>query len=90
MINIKKIEFYENKNIIYSQLRKIRKHCGISQSDLAIKMQLQNINMDQQMISKIENNNRIVTDYELACLCSILQVEPKELLKDYYIMVKNI
>ena len=38
--------------------------------------------MDQQMISKIENNMRIVTDYELACFCQILDVTPEELLGD--------
>lgn len=47
-------------------------------------MQILNVNIDQQMISKIENNKRIVTDYELACFCKILNVDEKELLQDYY------
>ena len=42
-----------------------------------------NVSMDQQMISKIENNMRIVTDYELACFCQILNISPEELLKDF-------
>ena len=47
-------------------------------------MQVMNVNMDQQMLSKIENNRRIVTDYELACLCRILNVTERELLADFY------
>ena len=47
-------------------------------------MQVMNVNMDQQMLSRIENNLRIVTDYELACLCRILNVTERELLADFY------
>lgn len=46
-------------------------------------MKIYNRNMDQQMISKIENNSRIVTDYELACFCQILGVDVNELLTLY-------
>ena len=47
-------------------------------------MQIMNVNIDQQMISKIENNDRIVTDYELACFFIILKIDEKKLLKDFY------
>ena len=47
-------------------------------------MQTLDINIDQQMISKIENNARIVTDYELACFCRVLDVDVNEMLKDFY------
>ncbi len=57
---------------------------GLTQSELATKMQIMNVNIDQQMISKIENNDRIVTDYELACFCIILKLMKKKLLKDFY------
>ena len=39
-----------------------------------------NVNIDQQMISKIEKNNRQVTDYELAFICKCLSVTPNDLL----------
>ena len=81
---MKKISFYENKNVISRQLKLARKRCGLSQGALAAKMQTMNVNIDQQMISKIENNARIVTDYELACFCKILKVSEKELLHDFY------
>ena len=81
---MKKIEYNNNKNIIFNQLKAMRKKAGLSQNELAAKMQTLNVNIDQQMISKIENNMRIVTDYELACFCRVFDVEEKELLKDYY------
>ena len=46
----------------------------------AAKLQTMNINIDQQMISRIEKNKRQVTDYELACICKCLSVTPNDLL----------
>ena len=77
---MKKICYYDNKNIISDKLRMLREKRGLSQSDLAAKLQTMNINMDQQMISKIEKNKRQVTDYELACICRCLSITPNELL----------
>ena len=50
----------------------------------AAKLQTLGINMDQQMLSKIENNSRMVTDYELAGMCLALRVSPAELLTDFF------
>jgi len=83
IFSIKRLEYYGNRNVIYKQLRLARKKAGLSQAELAAKMQTLNVNIDQQMISKIENNTRIVTDYELACLCKILSVDERTLLQDY-------
>ena len=77
---MKKICYYDNKNIISEKLKKLREEKGFSQSNLAAKLQTMNINIDQQMISKIEKNNRQVTDYELACICKCLSVTPNDLL----------
>ena len=77
---MKKICFYNNKNIISDRLKALREKKGLSQSNLAAKLQTMNVNIDQQMISKIEKNNRQVTDYELACICKCLSVTPNDLL----------
>ena len=77
---MKKICFYGNKNIIANKLKVLREKRGLSQSDLAAKLQTMNVNIDQQMVSKIEKNNRQVTDYELACICKCLTVTPNELI----------
>lgn len=80
---MKQITFGGNKNVIGKRLSVLRKEKGITQSDLAARMQTLNVNIDQQMISKIEKNQRQVTDYELACYCKCLSVEPNEILKDF-------
>ena len=77
---MKKICFNDNKNIIAVRLKEVRQEKGISQTDLAAKLQTMNVNIDQQMISKIEKNQRQVTDYELAYICKCLSVTPNELL----------
>lgn len=85
---MKKIEFYNNKNIISSRLKQSRREKGLSQSELAAKLQLYNINIDQQMISKIEKNERQVTDYEFACFCKCLNVSSEWMLQDFQKYIK--
>ena len=80
---MKKITFGDNKNIISKNLKAFRKERKMSQSELAAKMQTFNVNIDQQMISKSENNARFVTDYELACFCSILGVDVNKMLQSF-------
>lgn len=84
MIHIKQIIYYDNKNIIHDRLRKAQAERGISQTDLAAKMQLLNVNIDQQMISKIEKNQRQVTDYELTCICKCLNVSLDWMTQDFF------
>lgn len=81
------ITFNGNKNVVGRKINEIRCRENLSQSDLAAKMQVMNCNIDQQMISKIEKNQRQVTDYELACFCVCLQCSAKELLEDFCKMI---
>ena len=80
---MKRLEYLGNKNIIHRQLRELRQRKGLTQSNLAAQMQVMNVTIDQQMISKIENNTRIVTDFELVCFCRILGVDERTLLGDF-------
>lgn len=85
---MKKITFNNNKNIISKALTEFRQSRNLSQGELAAKMQTMNVNIDQQMISKIEKNQRQVTDYEFACFCKCLNVSPDEMMKyfDEYLL----
>jgi transcriptional regulator with XRE-family HTH domain len=83
---MKKISFYDNKNVIHDRLRYYRNLRGLSQAEVVARLQTMNVNIDQQMLSRIENNRRIVTDYELACLCQVLNVSEKDMLADFYQM----
>lgn len=77
---MKKVEYEGNKNIISKKLKEIRISKNISQEELASKMQVLNVNIDQQMVSKIEKNIRQVTDYEFLAFCKCLDVTPDELM----------
>ena len=80
---MKKIQFFDKKNVIAENVRLLRVKNQMTQQDLASKMQTLGVNMDQQMISRIKSNDRIVTDYELACLCHILKAQPQKLWGDF-------
>ena len=80
---MKQIQYYGNKNIISARVKELRIKLDLSQEQLAARMQTMNVNMDQQMISKIEKNNRQVTDFELACLCKCLETTPNEMLAGF-------
>ena len=86
VINMKKILFGDNKNIIYKKLKIYRNKNDLTQEQLAAKMQAMGSSIDQQMISKIENNTRLVTDYELACFCVIFGVKAEDLLEDILLL----
>ena len=87
---MKKIDYDGSKNIIGSRLETLRREKGLSQAQLAARMQTMNVNIDQQMISRIERNLRIVTDYELVCFSRVLGVEEKSLLEDFYKKLEEI
>ncbi len=80
---MKQIKFYNNKNIISGRLKSAREHKKISQTSLAAQLQTLNVNIDQQMISKIEKNQRQVTDYEVAAICKCLNITFEWLIGDY-------
>lgn len=79
---MQKIEFAGRKNIVGARVRAARAERGISQGALAAQLQTLGVNIDQQMVSRVERGLRIVTDYELACLCRVLRMPPEALLAD--------
>ncbi len=62
------------KNIIGERLKILRKQSGLSQRDLASKLQLAGIDMDKNVITRIETNKRYVTDFEIQALKEIFSV----------------
>lgn len=81
---MKKLEFNGDKNLIHHQLKLMRVKRDLTQEQLAARMQLLTANMNQQEISRIERNKRVVTDFELACLCKALKCTERELLQDFH------
>ena len=73
-------------NICGKKIAALRKAAvpKMSQRILADKMQLLGVDISQPLISKIEQNKRFVKDYELVCLCKVLNVTERDLLSDFY------
>ncbi len=85
---MKAVKFYGHKNIIYPLLGQLRENKNYSQQMLATKMQLLGVGIDQQAISKIENDKRSVTDFELVCICKILNVKAEYLAKEFWSKIR--
>ena len=62
------------KNLIGERLKLLRQRDGLSQRDLASKLQLIGIDMDKNVITRIETDKRYVTDFELQALKEIFKV----------------
>lgn len=72
-----------NRNIIGNNVRFLRKKLGITQEDLAARLNVLEIDIDRPMISKIENNSREVLDYEVKALAKALKVSINDLFTQY-------
>lgn len=76
-----KIYNYDGKaNIVGRKIYELRKEQGLSQEALAAKMQLNNVEISQKVISRIEKQERFVTDYELLVFSQVLGVSVYDLL----------
>ena len=62
------------KNIIGARLKELRNQKGLSQRDLARELQLIGMDMDKNVITRIETDKRYVTDFELQALKEIFNV----------------
>lgn len=70
-----KINKYNNfRNIIGPVLKSLRQKSNLSQQDLAEKLQLLGVELTSKEISKIENNNRLVQDFELFAFSKVFSV----------------
>ena len=77
-----KIYDYNGKaNIVGKRILELRKKQKLSQEELAAKMQLNNIEISQKVISRIEKQERFVTDYELLIFSRVLGVNIYDLLE---------
>jgi len=73
-------DFMGKKNICGERVKERRRQLGLSQENLAARLQVEGINIERDSISRIEIGTRFVADYELVALCKILKVTPAFLL----------
>ena len=76
-----KIYDYNGKsNISWQGIRRQRLALGLSQSELAARLQLQNVMLDQKAVSRVEQGERFVADFELLAFARALNLPVSALL----------
>ena len=55
-------------NISGERVRRARERAGLSQEQLAVRLQLDGLGLTQKAISRMETGERVVADYELVHL----------------------
>lgn len=70
------------KNICGERIKCLRQTKKLSQLDLAARMEIQEVYLGQDDISRIENGTRSVTDYELFAFSKALNVSILEILDE--------
>ena len=73
-----------NLNILGSVLKEYRLQNDLSLIQLSNKLQLLGIELPAQSIYLIENNRRVIKDYELAGFIRILNISLDNLFNDFY------
>lgn len=73
-------DFNGKKNICGERVKAARRRLGLSQLDLAAKLQVSGVNIERDSVSRIEIGTRFVADYELLALAEILNVSLEYLL----------
>ena len=75
---MKIVKYNDFRNISGKKLRELRISANLSQQELAEKLQLEGIDLTSKEISKIENNKRLVQDFELFAFAKIFGVSADE------------
>lgn len=62
------------------KIKEHREAAGLSQEELAARLQLAGLNLNQKAVSRIETGERVVPDYELLYFSKVLSVPISDLL----------
>ena len=81
---LKKVKIYKRKdgrcNASGPQIKALREAARLSQEQLAAKVQLAGLNLNQKAISRIETGDQVVPDYELIFFSEALGAPIEQLL----------
>ena len=72
----------EGKNIIGARVRQLRQAQGLTQKQLATRLQLTGCECSDLTVLRIESGKRFVADYEVKALASVLGVSYEALLDE--------
>lgn len=67
-------DYKGRKNLCGDRVKEARARRKITQADLAARLQIEDVTMERDSVSRIEIGTRFVTDYELVVLSRVLGV----------------
>ena len=67
-------DYHGKNNISGERIRQARVIQKITQADLAARLQVEDVQIERNSISKIESGDRFVADYELKAIAKVLKV----------------
>ena len=73
--------YWNGENIIGVKLKALRKNAGLTQKELAEKLQLKGGEFSDLTILRIEQGKRFVPDYEIVAIADYFDISTDELLR---------
>ncbi len=70
-----------DQNMVGPQLRHLRRKAGLTQAEMAARLQREGWDISRDTLAKVESQVRCVTDLELIRFAEALEVDPSELLR---------
>jgi len=77
---MKIFDFHGKKNLCGDRIREARQRGRLSQSDLCQKLHLEGVMLERDTISRMENGDRFVADFEAVTIAKVLDVPVEWLL----------
>ncbi len=74
--------FNGKSNLCGEEIRSLREKKRLSQEQLAARMQVEGVQINQKAVSRIETGDRVVPDYEVLTFARVLGVEVGRLLRE--------
>lgn len=70
------------RNILGPTIKFYRKEMGLTQEELTARLNIQGIDIDRPILTKIENQSRELYDYEIYAIAKVFQIDYNDLFKD--------
>ena len=77
---MKLYDYHESCNRAGPRIRLRRTELGLSQEQLAARLQLQGLELNQKAVSRVETGLRVLPDYELPAFAAALETDVSWLL----------
>lgn len=74
-------DYKGRKNVSGDRIRQFREKQNLTQKQLAARLQVQEVQLDDYSVGKIERGQRFISDYELYMIAEVLGVEMADLVE---------